>query len=239
MADLFGVKITARKKNLKSEFRKRKPWVTKFVIDGKEYGGKYDARKDTRIDQFFQDFPAGGTIIELGSLEGGHTFRLATHPSVKKVLGIEGREANMDKAKFVQGIFKIDQVEFVKANLESVDLPSFGKFDAVFCVGLLYHLPEPWKLIEQISNISSSLFLWTHYAQENKANKVENGYRGMIYKEGGVVDPLSGLSPESFWPSLGSLADMLKQYGFKTIHYIEDNPGHPHGPCITLSATKV
>lgn len=222
---------------LKTEFRRRKPWITKFIIDGKEYGGEYDARNDRRIDQFFQYFPAPHIILELGSLEGGHTFRLAAHPRVEKVIGIEGREANVDKARFVQGLLNINNVEFARANLESVDLSSFGKFDAVFCVGLLYHLPEPWKLIEHISTVSSNIFLWTHYAKENKADKIENVYRGMMYREGGLVDPLSGLSSRSFWPTLDSLADMLKMYGFKNIHYIEDNSGHPNGPCITLAAS--
>ncbi len=49
---------------LKNEFKRRKPWITKFVIDGKEYGGEYDAWNDAQIDTSFQYFPASHTILE-------------------------------------------------------------------------------------------------------------------------------------------------------------------------------
>jgi len=218
-------------------FEERKPWITKFNIDGREYGGNYDASNDVRIDQFFQHFPNVQTILELGSLEGGHAFRLAKHPTVKRVLGIEGRQANVDKARFVQELLGISNVEFTCVNLENADLLAFGQFDAVFCVGLLYHLPEPWRLIDQISQVSTNLFIWTHYAEKDRANETINGFRGLIYQEEGLTDPLSGLSPRSFWPTLQSLEDMLKVCGFTTIHVVEEHPEHIHGPCITLAAT--
>ncbi len=224
-------------KSLKDEFEKLKPWITKFIINGKEFGGDFEAQNDIRINQFFQYFPNVQTILELGSLEGGHTFCLAKHPSVRKVIGIEGRQENLDKAKFVQKLLGFNNVYFMKSNLEIIDLRTFGRFDVVFCSGLLYHLPEPWKLIDQISKVSKNLFIWTHYAAEEDANIIiTNGFKGIMYQEGGIDEPLSGLSPKSFWPTLNSLGDMLRSYGFKNIQYIENNPAHPNGPCITLSA---
>ena len=35
------------------------------------------------------------TILELGSLEGGHTWGLATRPGVRKIFALEGRAANV------------------------------------------------------------------------------------------------------------------------------------------------
>jgi SAM-dependent methyltransferase len=223
---------------LDNEFKKFGPWVTKFVIDGKEYGGDFDALNDKRLEWFFQNFSDTSTILELGSLEGGHTFSLARHPSVKRVLGIEGRESNIHRAQFVQQLLKVDNVEFISANLEKANLVSWGQFDAVFCVGLLYHLPDPLSLIEQISQVSKNLFIWTHYADPAKADKVVNGYRGLLYQEYGMADSLSGMSAKSFWPTLEALTEMLNRYGFTTINIIEDNPLHPHGPSITLAAKK-
>jgi hypothetical protein len=62
-------------------------------------GGNFDASNDPRIDQFFQHFPDAKNILELGSLEGGHTFRLAERA---RVLGLEGRQKNIDKALYMQ-----------------------------------------------------------------------------------------------------------------------------------------
>lgn len=223
--------------HLRAEFEKRGPWVTKFVIDGEEHGGNFNAMQDTRIEQFFESFPKSQRIMELGSLEGGHSFSLASRPSVSAVLGIEGREANVEKAKFVQQLLEVRNVEFVTANLEKTDLASYGGFDAVFCSGLLYHLPRPWELVEQISKVSPNLFMWTHYTKEEEVNTTEHGLPGYVYKELGLADPLSGMSPDSFWPTLEGLQDMLKEYGFDDIHLIEDVPDHPQGPAITLAAS--
>ena len=223
--------------NLEAEFEKRKPWVTKFVINGMAYGGNLNLIEDMRLRQFFECFPQAQTILELGSLEGGHTFGLAQRSTVKRVLGIEGRQANVNKAVFVQDLLGTKNVEFALANLESADLSSFGKFDVVFCSGLLYHLPEPWKLISQISGVSPNLFIWTHYAHENQATETAHGYRGWRYQEHGLADPLSGMSADSFWPTLDSLYAILKDHGFKTFCLFENNTTHMHGPSITLAAT--
>jgi 2-polyprenyl-3-methyl-5-hydroxy-6-metoxy-1,4-benzoquinol methylase len=130
--------------NLSREFEKRGPWITRFVIEGRPYGGEYDLMNDVRIPRFFESFPEAQVILELGGFEGGHTFSLAKHPGVSRVLGVEGREPNLQKARFVQTLQKLTKVEFVLSNLETLDLSSCGQFDVVFCSGLLYHLPEPW-----------------------------------------------------------------------------------------------
>lgn len=227
-----------QKDPIRQEFEKLGPWVTKFVIDGEEYGGNFHAMQDHRVDQFFEAFPDVRRVMELGSLEGGHSFNMASRPQIENVLGIEGRQSSVDKARFVQKLLKIDNVEFVTANLEETDLASFGEFDVVFCSGLLYHLPEPWELIEQISRVSPNLFMWTHYTKEETVNAHAHGMPGYTFQEGGLSDPLSGMSADSFWPTLDGLQDMLKEYGFKTIDLIEDDPDHPHGPAITLAATS-
>jgi len=117
--------------------------------------------------------------------------------------------------------------------MRSTDL----QFDAVFCCGLLYHLPRPWELIEQIAQVTDSLFLSTHYAPDTQADTLRNGVRGMVYQEFGVADPLSGLSDESFWPTLDGLLAMLRARGFAETALMHHNMEHPHGPIVTLAAS--
>jgi SAM-dependent methyltransferase len=225
--------------NIAHEFETRKPWVTKFRINDKEYGGQFDATNDIRISQFFNYFPDAHTILELGSLEGGHSFSLASRPFVTSVVALEGRAANIEKALFVQKLVDAGNVKFIEANLQTINLSNFGQFDAVFCSGLLYHLPKPWELIHECSQVSPNLFLWTQYAREKEARMVLNGYRGKWYHEGGRLDPLSGLSKKSFWLTLGSLITLLTQHGYKEITLIDNNLEHPHGACITLAASTI
>ena len=224
--------------DLAAEFQKRGPWITKFVVEGQSYGGDYDAMNDPRLDQFFQGFPEAHTIMELGSFEGGHTLALARRPQVTRVLGVEGRAYNIERARFAQGLLNVANVEFKELNLEKQDLSRLGNFDAVYCVGLLYHLPRPWELVQKISRVTSHCFIWTHYTNQKDGLKKVNGFEGIFVPEHGLKDPLSGLSVNSFWPTLDSLRAMLTKAGYSTIQIIEDNAQHPHGPSVTLAASR-
>jgi SAM-dependent methyltransferase len=223
--------------DLKAEFSKREPWITYYAFDEVNTGGDFHALNDPRVAQFFETFPRVQNILELGSLEGGHTFTMARRPDVTRVVGLEGRAANVEKSRFMQKLFGLTKVEFIEANLENTDLASFGKFDAVFCSGLLYHLPEPWKLIEQIPRVAPNLFIWTHYC-DDLAVDAENGeLKGRNYVEGSLHRPNSGLSSTSFWLTLGSLIKALTKNGFGEIRILQNNLKHPHGPAVTLAAT--
>jgi len=222
--------------NLAADFEKLTPWVFQFRIGGRDYGGGISAAGDVRVDQFFRFAPSAKTILELGSLEGAHSFILAKSPGVERVVAVEGREANLRKARFVQGLLEIQNIDFVHANLETADVAEFGKFDAVFCSGLLYHLPEPWKLVEQLAKVAPLLFVWTQYAAEQEAIDVGNGLRGKIHLEGGPDEPLSGLSRSATWLTLSSLREVAARAGYKRFEIIHDDISHPNGPAVTFGA---
>ena len=224
------------KPELASEFANLGPWVFQFQIEGQIYGGGVSAIGDVRVEQFFRFAPETATILELGALEGAHTVILAQRPGVKRVLALEGREFNLRKARFVQQVLNVQNAEFAQANLESSDLAAFGQFDAVFCSGLLYHLPEPWKLVEQMPKVAPLLFVWTQYAAEREATDVGNGLRGKIYIEGGPDEPLSGMSRSATWLTLPSLREVLARAGYKRFEIIHDDVSHQNGPAVTFGA---
>jgi SAM-dependent methyltransferase len=224
---------------MKYQFRARGPWITRYYLNGEPFGGTRDYSDhvtDPRIPWFHQHFPKAKRILELGSLEGGHSFELARLPDVEKVVGIEGRQYNVDRANFARRLLKLRNVEFITANIETLDFTNLGRFDVVFCCGLLYHLPEPWNVVGQVRRVSHNLFLSTHYASKEMATTTAHGLRGYPHPEGGFFDPKSGLSPGSFWPTFESLKIMLNQYDFTNIEVLQDNPKHPNGPTVALVA---
>jgi SAM-dependent methyltransferase len=222
---------------LEEEFAKLAPWIYQFQIGGQTYGGGISAVGDVRVERFLRFAPGAATILELGSLEGAQSFILAQQPGVKRIVALEGREANLRKARFVQQLLELRNVEFLEANLEHADLSRFGKFDAVFCCGLLYHLPEPWKLLKRLPAIAPRLFVWTQYAADNEARDLAAGLRGKIHIEGGADEPLSGMSPTATWLTLDSLREVLTASGYKKIDVIHDDPTHSNGPAVTIGAT--
>lgn len=225
--------------DLEREFKRRGPWVTRFVIEGKGYGGEYEAAADNRLELFRKEFPQARRIIELGSLEGGHSFPLARMPGVEEVVAIEGRRANMERSAFVQKLLGDTKVRFIHANLEDFDVRDLGDFDAAYCVGLLYHLPAPWELLEEVAAVAPGILLWTHYAEPHRAKSERNGYKGWCYREWGfATEPLSGLSLSSFWPTREELLRMIADAGFPNQTILEEQPFHPHGPALTLVARR-
>ena len=236
MNGLRAGRLQIMKTDLTIEFAKLGPWIFQFRIDGRDYGGGISAVGDERVERFLRYAPEAETILELGALEGAQSFILAERAGVKRVLALEGREANLRKARFVQQLLQVPNVEFAQANLEHARMTEFGKFDAVFCSGLLYHLPEPWKLIEQLPAVAPILFIWTQYAREEEAVDVGRGLRGKIHIEGGSDEPLSGMSPTATWLTLGSLRALLSASGYQRIDVIHDDPTHANGPAVTIGA---
>ena len=222
---------------LTAAFARLAPWVFKFRIRDQDYGGAISALGDERLERFFCFAPDAARVLELGSLEGAHTVQIAARPGMTEVVAIEGRAANIAKASLVQRASGIANAEFVQANLEETDLASFGRFDAIFCSGLLYHLPEPWKLVEALPAVAPKLFIWTHYARDAEAEVISHGLRGKIFVESGLEEPLSGMSPTSMWLTLGSLITALTRSGYGSIHVLHNDLTHPNGPAVTIGAT--
>jgi SAM-dependent methyltransferase len=222
--------------DLEEQFAKLGPWIYQFRIGNRDYGGGISAVGDARVGWFFRHAPHPETILELGSLEGAHSFMLAERPGVKRVVAVEGREANLRKARFLQELMNVRNVEFAQANLEHADLTRLGNFDAIFCCGLLYHLPEPWKLIQQCASVAPRLFIWTQYSAENEARDIGNGMRGKTHVEGGPDEPLSGMSATATWLTLDSLRDVLVRSGYGKVEVLYDEPGHANGPAVTIGA---
>src|SRR5215204_2839264 len=137
---------------LSDAFDRRGPWVTGVWIYGKTYG-RATRHSSPRLKEFFEAFPEAsrGRILEPGSLEGAMTLELARR--ARAVVGLEGRPQNVERAEFLKGLFGADNVAFYVTNLEEDGLSSYGKFDAVFCCGLLYHLANPRAFVERAAAV--------------------------------------------------------------------------------------
>src|SRR5262245_4701249 len=213
---------------LRAQFRARGPWVTRFQIDGRSYGGWRSFADDDRVQDCAERFEPC-RVLELGCLEGGQTIELARRGF--QVVGVEGRDENLRRARWICRLFKTD-ASVVRADLETTPLAAFGPFDLVFCSGVLYHLPKPWELVEQFPAVAPALFLSTHYAEDEEVSV--NGLGGRWYEELGRSDPLSGLSPQSFWPTRPALLALLEANGY-AVEVVRDW-AHTNGRLINLVA---
>ena len=221
---------------LSDAFERRGPWVTGIRIDGKNYG-RQPRNHSPRLTEFFETFPEAsrGRVLEPGSLEGAMTVELAKRAT--EVVGLEGRLRSVERAEFLKGLFGAENASFHVADLEEEDLSLYGEFDAVFCCGLLYHLPRPRAFVEMLSAISPNLYLDTQYARPEWELTEREGLMGWVRAED-PENPQSGLSSTAFWPTLEELYRLLRESGYGSVRALDFLPDNRHGPRVHIAASR-
>jgi len=107
-----------------------------------------------------ESFWTGKTILDVGCNEGAWSFGALDHGAAS-VVAFDCREVNIEKARFVARFRGEERVDFrvgsaldwVRRNPES--------YDVILLCGLLYHLPEPGKTIEEFCSIARESILVT------------------------------------------------------------------------------
>lgn len=212
------------------------PWSTRFEIGGRAFGGEIDYSADWRIGEFFRWFREPHTILELSSLEGAQPSS-SRRPRRRSASAAASRAVpRTSRARLVVELLGRKNVEFAVEDLETVDLARYGRFDAVFCAGLLYHLERPWHLLAEIGRVTDQLFLDTHYWSGSDTIEVE-GHRGGWFDEGGYEDPLSGVGSRSFWLTAPALIQFLTEAGWSIRHF-NDIPDWPTAPRAWLGCVR-
>ena len=195
------------------------PWTTRFRLRGEVFGGGYEVSEDDPLMRMFIDhIPSARRVLELGCMEGGRTFPLARR--VGHVVGLDARREHLQRARFVEQELGVSNTTFLESDLESGDLASLGIFDAVFNVGLLYHLNDPARLLRQCAEVAPEMLLWTHVVDD--ADAEHRGYRGRFTAEN-PSDRIGGLRSRSFRPERSELVRMLDDCGWRDLEWLQDD----------------
>ena len=154
------------------------------------------------------------------------------------ITAVDVRETNLQKAKFILLSSGITNVRLTKENLNEPSPALAQQYDAIFCVGLLYHLRQPAEFLARAARATDFLWLSTIICAEPEAAVVEGDYRGRLFGEA-IEHPLAGVNPQSFQPTIGSLADMLWAAGFTEVLLLEKSiTPDGNGPAVILKAEK-
>lgn len=162
-------------------------------------------------------------VLDLGCLEGQFAIELALQGA--EAVGLEIREANVAKAKFVKAALGLKSVEFHKDDARNLE--QYGQFDAIVCSGLLYHLTaaDALNLIEAMHRMARLVIIDTHIAL--RAETCWQGYSGKVYREHGPSDSAekkesrrwaSADNEVSFWFTRPSLINALTKVGFTSVY---------------------
>jgi len=100
-------------------------------------------------------------VADLGCLEGGYTVEIAKQGY--QVTGFEARTSSYENCEFVRQQLGLPNLSFVREDVKNLE--KYGKFDAILCHGLLYHLDTPASFLKMLGKLCDKvLILDTHYA---------------------------------------------------------------------------
>ncbi len=190
-------------------------------------------------------------VLDLASLEGMYAIELAAHGA--EVVAIEGREANLAKARFAAEALGLDRITWIHGDVRDLSRERHDEFDVVLCLGILYHLdaPDVFSFVERIAEVTRDLVVFdTNVAVHGHERQRWNGadYCGERLAEHDPDAPskvrLAALwssldNPWAFLPTLPSLVNLLARSGFACA--LEALlPPEPDKPIdrVTIVATK-
>ena len=131
-----------------------------------------------------------------------------------EVTGVDGRQQNVAEAQR-----RNPGIRFVRFDAEDPAMKSLGKFDLVFCFGLLYHLENPFLTIRHLHEMTRSLLLVEAVT-----------YLGDDPIMGFVDEPSwedQGLRNCAFYPTEACLIKMMYRAGFPNVFRSATVPDHP------------
>jgi Methyltransferase domain len=191
-------------------------------------------------------------LLDLACHEGIYAIEFARHGA--SVLGIEGRQAHIEKARFVKNALDLNNLDIVQDDVRNLSKDKYGSFDVVLCLGILYHLdvPDVFAFIESIGEVCQDIaVIDTRIALGPTSSHVYGGttYWGNRISEGHKPSDTPAQKIKRYWASLDnvtsfhlsrtSLYCMLGRAGFTSVYecYIPPEPAKPIDR-ITLLAIK-
>jgi SAM-dependent methyltransferase len=214
--------------------------------------------EDARIEWAEQHLGgfAGRSVLELGPLEGGHSYMLQKRGAAR-VVAIEANTRCYLKCLCVKEVLGLDKVDFLLGDFIAFMEESTARFDVLVASGVLYHMTDPIALLRLIGKSSDRVMLWTHFYDEAiiRASSVlsprfgtlrsftQDGHTYQCATQSYQVERTKaafcgGAAPVSNWLTKDSLVQALRNLGYTGIEVGFEAPHHPNGPSLALCATR-
>jgi ubiquinone/menaquinone biosynthesis C-methylase UbiE len=205
------------------------------------------------VDAHFGGRLAAIRCLDIGCHEGFYSVAMA-RKGVQQVVGVDVREASLEKARFVTDVLGLRNATYREGNCERLSPSDPGEFELTLFLGVLYHLENPMLCLRNIGAITRELCVVETQVIGEVEGSTEWGsrewtraYQGamaLIDESGEFCNQNSetGASPIAMCPSPKALEFMLKQAGFRRVETIVPPPDayeqHRRGKRVVCAAYK-
>lgn len=200
--------------------------------------GVFDLFHDPRVALAHSvlDF-SGKSVLELGPLEGGHTFGIHSL-GASTIIAVEANSRAFLKCLTVKELFGLQRVNFLYGDIVKYLEKSDANFDIIFASGVLYHMTEPLKLLSLIKQHTNKCYIWTNFYDHDVmapaysdqfgtrfGHSVPIEYAGFrceayphYYGEAlDLKDYCGGSAPSSLWLRKNDIVSFLGHIGFNKV----------------------
>jgi len=196
-------------------------------------------------------------ILELGPLEGMHTYMLHKHDPAE-IVSVEANRLAFMKCLISKELLRLTKARFLLGDFEKLLEQSPDRYDLIVASGVLYHMRNPVRLLELMSARTDSIYIWTHYFSDvamPDGDSRRGAFSGDIitipFQETGIrlhkrsyheawrsKSFCGGLHDVHFWMEQDQLIEVVKRLGFGDIRVAHDTPAHEAGPSMSVFAKR-
>jgi hypothetical protein len=237
----------------------RGEWASKLPGDWARYQtGPVPLFEDDRITWGLQQLGGvdGQHVLELGPLEGGHSWMLE-RAGAAAITAVEANTRAYLKCLVVKELLGLTRTRFLCGDFLEYLRQGTPHYDFVLASGVLYHMKQPAELIGLLSRVTDRILFWTHYFDEARIRAWPNlvpkftgsaeaeyqGFRHRLYRYEyaealGFHGFFGGGARYSHWMSRSDILDCLRYFGFGDQVVAKEVPEFPHGPCFMIAARR-
>ena len=194
---------------------------------------------------------SGLECLDIGCHEGFYSLAMARRGM--HVTGVDGREENLSRARFIAEAMGID-VKYRLGRVETLAADQGRKYALTLFLGVLYHVEDPMLCLRQVAAVTDNMCIVETQVVDEVEGVAEWGardwqrpYQGILalIDETGEFDAgvrETGMTPMATCPSPKALRFMLHQAGFRRVEQIPPHEGayeqHARGKRVVYAAWK-